>query len=434
MEQQYPHLFIPEDSTDPSIDGTFWSRGPFDSRAVHIAGLWKSALALSEEILLDRLLKRLLQTLLEISGAQRAFLMLEKSGELSIEAQANLEKIQVSSLPLEKEDSLPQGVIYSAFRTGETIILSGKKTFHLFPSEEYRHKNPEISLLAMPVIKQKKPLALLYLEHSLPGIFSSDQIEILKILASQAAVSIENALLYQRLQREMEEKRDMARMATLGELSTFFSHEIRNPLGAINLNFQKLSREAGLGSEYRDLVENIQGGIERIQKIMKGVLDYSRPLEPKKREEDLHLVLESALSSFRERIKQKNLQIEKPPKTLPDFLSMDPSLILQVFTNLIDNSIEVLEAGGEIKIDICREEDFYRISFHDTGPGIPADSREKIFQPFFSTKKSGFGLGLALSKKIVEAHGGKIYAESPEGGGATFFVFLPLRTLSKKLE
>lgn len=234
------------------------------------------------------------------------------------------------------------------------------------------------------------------------------------------------------LRQAQEDARRAERLAALGQLSAGLAHEIRNPLGVIKgsaeiLN-QKLSAAEPLAKE---LSGYIYTEVNRLSALVSRFLDFARPSQLNVSAEDLTSLLEKCLKTVAEQGATKNVQVVRDYAPALPRAVIDAELCEQVFTNLLLNACEAMDGHGQITIRIhpVRSGDTVprelAVEIADTGPGVPAEMREQIFNPFFTTKKTGVGLGLAIVSKIVDSHGGSVKLTSAPGEGACFRVTLP---------
>lgn len=236
-----------------------------------------------------------------------------------------------------------------------------------------------------------------------------------------------------RLEQAQEEARRSERLAALGQLSAGLAHEIRNPLGVIKGSaetlIKKLQPADAVASE---LAGYISSDVNRLNAIVSRFLDFARPLQLEKRPEQIPPLLDRALKAGGERWPEATVEVERDyARDLPA-VSVDAGLCEQLFTNLVLNAYEAMPEGGRLRVAVAAANSDGRhgvqIELEDTGPGIPAELREQIFNPFFTTKKAGVGLGLSIVSKIVDDHRGWIRLTTPQGGagrGACFRVFFP---------
>jgi len=230
---------------------------------------------------------------------------------------------------------------------------------------------------------------------------------------------------YQRigeLQRQLAEKdRQLSRktrLEMLGRMAAGLAHEIRNPLGGIQLYASLLRRDLEGDPEKVRTLDRILAAVTGLDKLVEDMLTYGREIEPRKTAQPLEPVLEDAIGLARGALDDKRVALVR------DFGSaeatVDREMIARVFLNLILNAAQAMEPGGGLRIAAHGT----TVSFSDTGAGIPAEVIDKLFTPFVTSKAKGTGLGLAIAQKIVEAHGGAIEARNNPGGGATFTVRL----------
>jgi PAS domain S-box-containing protein len=217
-------------------------------------------------------------------------------------------------------------------------------------------------------------------------------------------------------------------LARLGELTAGIAHEFRNGLATIH-GYGKLLDPAALPPQFKPYVEGIRQETEALGQVVTNFLNFARPTQLSLATHDLRSIVERAADDLRTEARQLNGDIS----ITGDFgqVDADDVLLRQAFSNLLRNAIEACQGGSvrpSIRIEGALEpaHGLARVSVLDNGPGVPADARERIFQPFFTTKKTGTGLGLALVQKIVVTHNGRVLAQHSPGGGACFQVTLPL--------
>lgn len=232
-------------------------------------------------------------------------------------------------------------------------------------------------------------------------------------------------------QKKEEQKMQRAnQLALVGEMAAGLAHEIKNPLAGIKVSLEVLADELDLSSEDRELFTQIINETFRVEKLLKGLLNYARPAKLNYTQFDLHKLLDNAVKSIslaRKNNAQNGIDIIKHYPSEPLILEADFSQLQQVFLNILLNAIEAMAEGGEIEISSnIIEETKVQIVISDTGTGILESRINDIFLPFSTRKSKGTGLGLAICKRITEDHNGAIEAENRSGEGTTLTVTLPL--------
>jgi len=227
---------------------------------------------------------------------------------------------------------------------------------------------------------------------------------------------------------EMEKRLQQSeKLAVIGELSTYIAHEIRNPLFAIGGFANSLLKSSNLDKACQEKINIIIKESKRLDDILKNIITFSRPTTSKEKEINVNRIIMDILQLFRLSCEEQQIKTETEIEHGLALAKGDPELIKQALINLIKNSIEAMPQGGNLTLTTSMEGDFLVIKVGDTGKGIPKVIREKIFNPFFSTKKGeGAGLGLAMTKKIVEEMGGRLELFSQENKGTKVIVYLPL--------
>jgi two-component system, NtrC family, sensor kinase len=210
------------------------------------------------------------------------------------------------------------------------------------------------------------------------------------------------------------------KLAVSGRLAAGVAHEINNPLAVI-LGYARLLRKKADGAVREDL-QVIEDETLRAKLIVDGLLDLSRPVVVHPEPVDLRALADEVVSRL---AGTRALEGVEARVTGAGRAAGDPHKLRQVLVNLVKNAAEAAGPGGRVEIAVAAAAERVRLSVFDSGAGLPEEVREHLFEPFFSRKAGGTGLGLAVSKGIVEAHRGTLLAESPPGGGARFTVELP---------
>ena len=238
------------------------------------------------------------------------------------------------------------------------------------------------------------------------------------------------------LERAQAEARRSERLAALGQLSAGLAHEIRNPLGIIKGSAEMLSQRVQTAEPLAaELAGYISTEVNRLSALVSRFLDFARPLRVEARACAVPEIVDRALRDVAVNWSGRDIKVERQyERELPP-AAVDENLCEQVFVNVIQNAYDAMsETGGRLRVSIAAgrrgERQGIEVRVSDSGPGIPADLREQIFNPFFTTKKSGVGLGLSIVSKIVDEHHGSIQVLNHQaiGGesGASFLIFLPL--------
>jgi len=235
------------------------------------------------------------------------------------------------------------------------------------------------------------------------------------------------------LQQAQEEARRSERLAALGQLSAGLAHEIRNPLGVIKGSAEMLTKKLQPADPVTsELAGYISSEVNRLNTIVSRFLDFARPSQLQLRPQEIPPLVDRALRAVQDRWPDVKVEVERQYATGLPVVPVDSDLCEQVFTNLVLNAYEAMPEGGKLKVTIAAANSAGRpgieIELEDSGPGIPPELHQQIFNPFFTTKKDGVGLGLSIVSKIVDDHRGWIRVTTPQGGagkGAAFRVFLP---------
>jgi len=217
------------------------------------------------------------------------------------------------------------------------------------------------------------------------------------------------------------------RLAYTGRIAASIAHEIRNPLGNVSLAVQQLRDAFAVDSPWAKHIDVITRNTERINFLITELVNCARPPKLNIQPHDVHEILEGILDSIKTKISSQRIEVKKRLTSQIPLINVDKEHIERVFLNVMINSLQAMPNGGEMTITTDMEGGFLVVKIRDTGEGIPEDDIIRIFDPFFSTKPAGIGLGLSMTYGIVVSHGGTIGVESERNKGALFAISLPTK-------
>lgn len=293
-------------------------------------------------------------------------------------------------------------------------------------------------LLVVPLVSQEAVLGLVVADNLFTRVpISLDSIRMLSTFANQAGVALANAQAFEQLAASLEElRRTQAalsraeRLAGIGSVAAHVAHEIRNPLVSIGGFARRLEKQADhCDPEYvRSRTQIIVKEVQRLEQILRNVADFTAPGAPQLGPVEPNSVIEEVLRVQQPVFEDAAIVVETALADDLPVIQADRGKLLQVMLNLVRNAMQAMDGHGHLQLRTARTPDggAMVIEVVDDGPGIPADRLEEIFNPFFTNKADGTGLGLAVSRKIVTDHGGELTVESEEGAGAKFIIRLPL--------
>jgi PAS domain S-box-containing protein len=257
-------------------------------------------------------------------------------------------------------------------------------------------------------------------------------------LLSSVANTIAGIITNKRTELEKEKLQEQLiqseTLSALGRVTANVAHDIRNPLTVIGGYVRRLHKTIHDGTKEKEYAEMIITEVDRLEKILRNVLTYSRRTSPVKERHDINEIIDESLRLFELLCRDQSIKIEKFFADLPP-ITINSEQATEVIDNIISNAIEAMPEGGILTITTGKEDinetDYLKIGIADTGGGIPEDNLRIIFEPFYSTRVAGHGAGLGLSicKKIMEDHGGFVRAESVAGKGSTFSLYFPFSIL-----
>ncbi|MEW6615342.1 MAG: response regulator [Thermodesulfobacteriota bacterium] len=310
---------------------------------------------------------------------------------------------------------------------------SGKPLKDVLPIERLEEKLYRVQ-------RSHEPLYGLELRYHCPG----DGIKVLNASISEIPLSrvtgeetgillvIQDLTEQNRLEKELFQSQ---KMAALGETAARVAHEIRNPLQQVLTGVQCFQKHSTIDEEERIALEGIVDGVGSINRIITDLLDYARPVELTCNKVDIHDVLDGVLFQVEEAFRKSNIQVNKRYDKKLQRIWADGFKIKHAFQNIVKNAMEAMPHGGNLTITTCiREEegsrktaDVLEVKFADTGCGISEEEVERIFQPFYTTKDKGIGLGLAITRNMINLHKGEILVESKVGEGTQMVVRLSIK-------
>ncbi|MEG4119804.1 AAA family ATPase [Microcoleus sp. N9_B4] len=503
LEKRYPQLLAPliqQSRSSTSFKGTIAHQGTIAStrtsssasEVLDLATLLKASQAISGEIELNKLLITLLEIVIVNSGANKCVLLLKQDIDLKIVAliKEGESPQALPSIPLESSSDLAISLVNNVKRTLLPLVLEDARISSQLAADIYIQEHQPKSILCSPILNQGQLIGILYLENNLTvGAFTSDRVELLNLLCAQAAISLENARLYeqsqtysQQLERALHDLQQTQlqmiqseKMSALGNLVAGVAHEINNPVGFIagNLNeakdtvqdltehlalYRTQASAANIADHAEDIdldyiiedlpkmIDSMQLGCDRIKGISTSLRTFSRADKDYKVPFNIHSGIDSTILILKYRLKANDLrpaiEVVKYYGNIPD-IECFPGQLNQVFMNILANAIDALEESNtnrsfaEIKanpnritIQTSLVDHQVKIGIADNGQGMNEQVKAKIFDHLFTTKAvgKGTGLGLAIARQIVEEkHGGSLNVNSILGKGTEFIITLPIK-------
>ncbi|MBW1785883.1 MAG: GAF domain-containing protein [Deltaproteobacteria bacterium] len=284
-------------------------------------------------------------------------------------------------------------------------------------------------MLDVPLVYGDEILGVLRIYLAEKRSFSEEEIKFLTSIAEQCACAINKIRVIENQQEKYEQLAIRTeKLSALGRLAAGIAHEINNPLAGILLFSTNMKKKAGEDSPFSEGLDVIVSETIRCRGIIQELLEFSREREPQKSLNNVNKVLDKSLNILENEFRLNRISVKKDLMTdMPDML-LDGNQVQQVFVNVLINAVHAVEEHGEITIKsrVDTEEGTVAVDIADNGCGISPENRSRIFEPFFSTKAKGTGLGLAVSYGIVKNHKGDIRVSSESGQGTRFTITFPL--------
>ena len=495
LEKRYPTLLTPilerpKFGLTPSATLATLTKGTISKATTEtgelldLATLMKASRTLSENIELEGAIANLMQVVRENAAAETVALMLFEKRVLMLAARVcGQEAAKFDSLPVETSNAVPLTIVNKVKRSQQPLLLENASQETAFAGDGYIQQHQPQSILCLPLVDRGQLIGILYLENNqCTGAFTGDRLEVLNLLCSQAAISLENARLYREaqqatldLQQAQLQLVQNEKMATLGNLVAGVAHEINNPLSFITGNVkiiqnnladlftivegyraELLNPSPQLAEQIEQLdlnfliedlpktVASMQEGAKRIRNISTSLRTFSRTDKEAKTNFNLHEGIDSTLLILKYRLKANKhrpaIEIIKDYGDIPA-VQCYPGQLNQVFMNILANAIDVFDEASEghsfcklkqnpqqIYIKTVGKQGEVLVTIADNGKGMSEQVKVRIFEQGFTTKGvgKGTGLGMAISRQIVEEkHGGAIICLSELGKGTEFIISLP---------
>jgi signal transduction histidine kinase len=393
--------------------------------------------AASSSLDLDQVLSTILNQTLTIMSAQATLVALvdtENTDDLVLEMHRGI--------PLQVGDTLyyarwkpGEGLLGEVARRGEPAVSTD-----LSADRHLSHLSPyDLPVAACtPLFSKQGVVGVLAILGRDQTMWQEHSLRLLEAIGRQAGAAVENARLYTRVTHYAQELANSQaqlvqaeKLAAMGRLTIYIAHELNNPLQAVQ-NCLHLVIHRSLGREKsREFLMMAQEEVERLIKTVQRMLEFNRPSSGQDFETDVHTVIQDVLALTSQRLKRAKVDVKQTfaPNMPP--LKANKDQLKQVFLNLVLNAIDAMPNGGELDLTtrIEKERQWAYIAVRDQGMGLAPEVREHIFEPFYTTKSQGTGVGLSISYGLIEQHGGDILVESTEGKGSCFTVKLPVRPI-----
>lgn len=373
----------------------------------------------------DELFPVALKKMVEIFQAERGFLILGTNpDELRFQTAVTFDDRQIEH----PEDEVSHAVIAQVATDGEPVMVKNALADKRFANVSSVLHLELCSVMCAPLVAEGELLGVVYLDNrALSGVFAETDLNLLVLFAEHAAIAIRNAQLFEELKEARAELLQAERLKAVGEMAAVVAHKVKNPLLAIKLMVDQAPERLDDREFMESYAEIMNEEIDRLYKIVDGLLVVSRPSRLDLRQTDLVEVIDSAIALFQAEMDEAGVDLERNYAPALPPVEADGEALKEVFGNLLKNAIEAVSSGEErgITVAVTEDEGGVRVCVDDTGTGIEPEVEDKLFGLYTSAKAGGTGIGLAIAAKIVFEHGGTITGANRPEGGAGFAVTLP---------
>lgn len=349
----------------------------------------------------------------------------DKTGELALKAHRGFPETE--GLPSEEE--LPAPLMQKVLTAPQCEITS---TGNADAPYEMMHKHSSSFVhYCIPIYEGEKMLGLISIfAREWPGSRSQEDV-FFRAVAHTLAIIIKHSRIEDERQKLLDQLAQSEKLAALGRISANVAHEIRNPLTVVG-GFARRLQNGIAGAREREYAGFIVSEVNRLEEILKEILTYARTTVLHVKEYRIGEIVADTLGMYEEICRERSITVRKSYEYTGE-VAVDKVRAREVIGNVVSNAVDAMTNGGALSVSTALEktngDQFVTVRISDTGEGIPADKLQKIFEPFFTTKvvSKGIGLGLSISRKIMEDHGGFITAASTPGKGSTFTLYFPLK-------
>ncbi|RLA92089.1 MAG: hypothetical protein DRG25_06845 [Deltaproteobacteria bacterium] len=406
--------------------------------------LFEASKKVSSSLSLPEILNSILDFFMEefrIDGG--SILLIDEDGYLRVRTHRGLSPDFVKSAEQKPTEDTCSG---ECFLKNKIIIIKDAEQVSkpIFNNLEVEEGIKSFSLI--PIGIEDEVIGILYcVSKTKKGYFSEEYIEFIKAFVQQLALAIRNARLYERvknfskeLEKEVEKRTEelkekskllaqSEKLAALGEMADRVAHETRNPIVTIGGFARRIQRKLSPDDPLRKDIGIVIKEVERLEKMVYWITEYKKYISVDFEATNINLIIERALAGVKDKIKKRNVTIQKDLLPNPPLVRVDRKNMEFALFNLFENGIEAIENHGVLRIATRVErEDCLEVIVSDTGKGIAEKDLKSIYDPFFTSKMSGAGMGLTIAHKIVKDHNGLIKVKSKKGEGTTFTIELPL--------
>ncbi len=397
------------------------------SEARHWSALHEIGQTLTSILDLDPLLEKIVDFAIDITQAERGFILLPATDEgIAVRTARGRSGTSLDS----REFAVSESIVRRVLKEGREIVILDTADAPEFGSRESVLSLGLRSVLCVPLIHHSVILGAVYVDSQTKRKpFSENAREMLQALAAQAAVAIVNSRLYRELEERTAERERSRRLASLGTMAAGIAHEIRNPLGIIsNAVYFLDATDDSTDPDRKEQFSIINQEIQRANRIIDDLLDYSRIRPPKKKKTDLCAVIRECAARAEQSGKVHKGRIRYHFPRTAVRVAMDADQMRQVFMNLFENAGREITPLGWIDTTVQMKGREVEIRVENDGPPIDPEILPRIFEPFFSTRQKGAGLGLSIIQTIIHLHGGRIEAKNitPEKG-CVFIIAMPVK-------
>ncbi|MDI6786474.1 MAG: ATP-binding protein [bacterium] len=380
---------------------------------------------------LNKLLFTIVEEITKTLRCSNCFIMLYNEDSKLFEVSASIDEEKTKSLVFEDRGSIAKYLSKSdvLLIREDLDIWSGESNGSSFTKEDFVQIMDELRThkiaICIPLFSVERLYGILCLGDKTKSIYTPNDLYVLRSIKGQINPAIKNLMLLEEMRRMKENLYQADKLASIGTLVSEIVHEIKNPLVSISV-FAQLIKEKMEDKNFQEKLKNIlPAEIEKLNKFLEKLLNFSKTSESQYSKVKISEIVDGLLPLLKETLAKQHIILGKSYFLKDSYILGDNGQLEQVFMNIIMNAVQAMPNGGNLNIELFKENKFIKVRISDNGCGIPQKNLSRLFEPFFTTKEKGTGLGLSICKRIIREHKGEIKVLSKTNKGTVFEIEFP---------